>query len=404
MYSKLKSFLFLFALTSFLFSCDKEYSIEGFNIGGGTTGGTSVFTLDGAPGACNGASVQGTYSAGVATTASNNVIITVNVTALGTYTITTNNTNGFSFAGSGTFTQLGFQIIQLNATGTPTNGGTINFRAGAGSCSFSVTVAGGSGGGGGSTGTSVFVFNGSPNACATPMISGTYQQGTALTTSNKVVLKANVTTLGTYMITTTNNGMTFTASGSFTMTGANQDVTFIGSGTPTAAGNINFSIVPSASGCTFTIPVMASGGGGTTFLKATINGVAYEFNTSLSGTNSPTSPATLSADGNQSLPAGGTGTFGVDFINAMGTLTTGAYSNPSASNPTKYIVPNYSPNASTLYSINPIATPQANTFTANLTTYTATAASGTFTGTLYLISGTGPPTLPLTNGTFSVTY
>lgn len=408
MYQKLRSALLFALLITTLFSCDKEYSIEGLFTGGGTTGGTAVFTLDGAPGACNGASVQGNYTAGTDLTASNNVIVTVNVTALGTYTISTNTADGFSFAGSGTFTQLGFQIIQLNATGKPTSAGNIFFRAGSASCSFTVTVAPATGGGGGSSsGTALYVFNGNPNACAAPVISGTYQQGTALTSANKIVLKANVSYAGTYTITTSNNGMTFTATGSFATAGPNQDVTFTGSGTPTAAGNINFSSGPAVSGCTFTVPVTSAGGGGgggTMFLKATINGIAYEFNTSLSGSNTPASPANLTIQGDQSLPAGGTGSLAISFNNFTGILTTGAYSNPSAGNPTRSIIPIYTPSPAVLYSINTSTNPPANTFTGNLTTYTSTGASGTFTGTLYLSNGTGAATLPLTNGSFTVTY
>ncbi len=405
MFLKLKSFFFFAFLVVTLLSCDKEYSIEGYNIGGGTSGGTSTFSLDGTPGVCNNASIQGNYMAGVPTTSANNVVLTVNVTVLGTYTLTTSTTNGFSFAGSGTFTQLGFQLIQLNANGTPTNPGVINFRAGAQSCSFNVTVGGTAGGGGGNSGTSVFTLNGNPNACQTPTIAGTYQQGTALTSSNKVTLKANVTTAGTYTITTTNNGMTFTATGTFANTGANQDVVFTGSGTPTAAGSINFA--PGAAvGCTFTIPVTPNGGGGggTIFLKATINGVAYEFNTSLAGTNSPSAPANLFVQGQQSLPAAGTGQFIITFNNSTGVLTTGAYSNPSATNMIKNVIPIYSPAAGVAYSVNSGTNPATNTFSSNLSTYTTTSATGTFTGTLYLNQGTGAATLPLTNGSFSITY
>ncbi len=84
MFLKLKSFFFFAFLVVSLISCDKEYSVEGFNIGGGTSGGTSTFSLDGNPGACNKASVQGNYMAGVPTTSANNVVLTVNVTVLGT--------------------------------------------------------------------------------------------------------------------------------------------------------------------------------------------------------------------------------------------------------------------------------------------------------------------------------
>ena len=59
--------------------------------------------------------------------------------------------------------------------------------------------------------------------------------GTALGASNTVVLNVNITTAGSYNITTTAvNGMTFTWSGTLAL--GNQTITLTGSGTPTTAG------------------------------------------------------------------------------------------------------------------------------------------------------------------------
>jgi hypothetical protein len=112
--------------------------------GGGGSG--AAFTLTGAPGNCTGATTNGTYTVGTALTAANTATIGVNVTALGTYTITTTTNNGISFSKSGSFTVLGAQNVILNGTGTPAAAGNFNFPAtgtGTGStCTFSVTCNG----------------------------------------------------------------------------------------------------------------------------------------------------------------------------------------------------------------------------------------------------------------------
>ena len=109
--------------------------------GGG--GGSSAFTLSGSGGNCLNSSVQGTYTQGTAVTAANRVQIEVNVTALGTWNLSTSTVTGVSFSGSGTFTSLGTQMITLNATGTPTTAGqqTFTVTAGSSTCTFVITVA-----------------------------------------------------------------------------------------------------------------------------------------------------------------------------------------------------------------------------------------------------------------------
>ncbi len=70
---------------------------------------------------CGSATVNGVYKVGTALTASNTITLPVNVSALGSYTVTTNTVDGISFEGSGTFTSTGNQNITLSGTGTPSS-------------------------------------------------------------------------------------------------------------------------------------------------------------------------------------------------------------------------------------------------------------------------------------------
>lgn len=70
---------------------------------------------------CGSATVNGVYKVGTALGVSNTITLPVNVSALGSYTVTTNTVDGISFSGSGTFTSTGAQNITLNGTGTPTS-------------------------------------------------------------------------------------------------------------------------------------------------------------------------------------------------------------------------------------------------------------------------------------------
>ncbi|MEO8417077.1 MAG: hypothetical protein ABI472_25660 [Ginsengibacter sp.] len=118
--------------------------------GGGTTCNFSVtvspapvgaYTLD-----CAGSAVNGTYYVGSAVNSSNTISLSVNVTAVGTYTLSSGApVNGISFSKSGTFSSTGTQLVVLPATGTPAAAGPFNYTvAGAiGSCPFSITAVAG---------------------------------------------------------------------------------------------------------------------------------------------------------------------------------------------------------------------------------------------------------------------
>jgi hypothetical protein len=105
-------------------------------------GGNAVGTLAGAPGACSPVTVNGFYVESTATGTSNTAGVTVNVTTAGSYTISTNTVNGLSFSSSGNLSVGNNQVINLNASGTPTTAGNQTFTVtfGSSSCTFTVQV------------------------------------------------------------------------------------------------------------------------------------------------------------------------------------------------------------------------------------------------------------------------
>lgn len=222
-------------------------NLSGNGTGGGGTG-TAVGTLGSASGVCTPTSNTGTFTQGVTLTSANTAIVQVNVTTLGSYTISTNTVNGVSFSNTGTFTTLGAQNVVLNGTGTPVSSGNQTFTVtfGSSTCTFIINFAAGQAP---ATGT----LGGAPGACASFTPAGTYTQGIALTSANTVQVQANVATIGAYTISTgTVNGVSFTASGTFATTGL-QNLTLTGSGTPVASGAQNFTVTFGSSTCTFSI-------------------------------------------------------------------------------------------------------------------------------------------------------
>ena len=89
------------------------------------------------------------------------------------------------------------------------------------------------------------VSNYGNSTCANPSsgtINGTMTEGVAVS-GVTMTLYANVTTLGTYSLSSTQNGVTFSGSGTFTTLGC-QLITLTASGTPTAAGSFTWCTIP----------------------------------------------------------------------------------------------------------------------------------------------------------------
>ncbi len=276
--------------------------------------GAAVFTLSGAPTACTGAVVSGVYATGTALTAANTAAISVNVTTIGTYAITTT-FQGMTFAASGAFTATGPNTVTLVGSGTPTTGGvnTVPLTVGTSTCSFPVTV----------TSPAVFTLAGSPASCTTPTIAGTYSLGVALTAANTVTLNVNVTTAGAYVISTAPaiGGMVFSGSGTLAV-GA-QTIVLTASGVPTVAGNNTIPITTGTSNCTFVINVTGSNAVYNINCPGAVANGTYQVGVALGAANTITLPITVSMAGAYTLTTGIVN--GMTFANT-GTLTLGTTS------------------------------------------------------------------------------
>jgi hypothetical protein len=490
-----------------LLSCGKEYSVEegGFLGGGGTTTGTAKFTLNGAPGDCSPVTMSGTYKAGVALDQSNTILIIANVTVIGDYTISTAQINGVTFSGAGVFTTVGTQVITLIGSGTPTDAGNFNYSVGSAYCSFTVPFVAGTGGG---TGTAAYTLNGGTGNCVSPVIGGTYTAGTALTATNTIRIGVNVTTAGTYSLSTNSaNGVTFTGAGTFTTTGP-ATITLTSLNTPTAAGT--FAYKPGTNGCTFSITYVSGTGGGTgsgsalftfnggtgncaspaiggtftagvpltsantvvlavnvttpgtyslttssangvtfsgagsftaagpatisltstntgltegtftytppngcifsivyqpaattngDFLKATLAGVAYQFNNNLTGSVSNGAQSSLDVDGDLSSPGSGADHMLISFYNMSGAITSGTYNPISATNITRFTLLSYFDNSGAEWLLT--------SGTVTLTLTGTTSATATFSGTLSKVDSNQQPTgvtKVLSAGSFKITF
>ena len=92
-----------------------------------------------------GATVSGRYVADTALGSMNTVSLTVDVSVVGPYWITTNTVNGMSFNAISTFISTGSQTVVLTGSGTPTTTDTTEFTVtkadgSGGGCTFSVTT------------------------------------------------------------------------------------------------------------------------------------------------------------------------------------------------------------------------------------------------------------------------
>lgn len=232
-----------FTLNYGLTSC--RFSVTVFDAGAGT----ALYTLGGSPGDCSISTINGNYIVGQAMTGNNNVELTVNVSAVGTYIIPGTTINGVRFSANGTFLNPGIQNIFLYASGTPGSQGLFNYPVNnfTTSCNFPITYT--------STVTNAsYALSGSPGNCTGAVVNGTYTAGTALNAQNFVVINVNVLSPGLYTIaTSTINGISFSATGTFNITGQRQ-VNLAGTGTPIVPGIFN-NIPVSGSGNTCGISV-----------------------------------------------------------------------------------------------------------------------------------------------------
>lgn len=197
--------------------------------------GKSVFTID-----CSNSKAMGTYIQGKELTASNYLSVSVNVTKIGNYTITGTTTNGYNFYGTGVFLNTGIQTVQIPGQGTPTAVQVNTVQLSANGVDVTCTPA-----------VTINVLSPAGTytmSCGSAIVNGVYKVGTALTASNTITLPVNVSSLGSYTVTTnTVDGISFSGSGTFTATG-NQNITLSGTGTPSSTSVKTMTITSNSQG------------------------------------------------------------------------------------------------------------------------------------------------------------
>jgi hypothetical protein len=314
------SYSLLLGFTIFFTSCEKEYSYEGGLITG-MAGGTAIYTLEGDGGNCTGPIINGTYTTGTALVSSDNIQLSVNVTTIGTYTLSTNLVNGIQFSTSGVFTAPGLQTITLTGSGIPLTAGISPFTPPVGlGCTFFVTVT--------NTPPQIaqFTLEGAPGTCSNFIVNGTYTAGVALMSANTVEVMVNVTATGSYSINTnTIDGISLSQSGNFTVTGI-QKIILNGSGTPLTPNIFTFTPNTGTSDCTFDVTVLTPGPPATYVLEsnpdATCNGYSvsgiFFSGTPLTNTNTMAVKVSVTVLGNFTVSTntvnGMTFSFTGDFI------------------------------------------------------------------------------------------
>jgi hypothetical protein len=173
--------------------------------------------------------------------------IRANVTKTGAYNLSTSTNNGITFSANGTFASTGDKDITLTATGTPTSAGNYSFTTNT-NPSVTFTREFGQKSSGGQAVVSSYT-NGQSIVAGTP------------TPGIKQTITANVTTPGTYNITTnTILGSKFVGSGTFTSTG-NQSVTLTLTPSPTTYNGVYSFTLKSNPNATFNITYNPSSGG-----------------------------------------------------------------------------------------------------------------------------------------------
>jgi len=184
---------------------------------------------------CASSVVSGSYMENVALTGANTMTLSVDVTATGQTTITSNTVNGISFSsGVIELTTLGVQNIILTGSGTPLVPGTSSYTitgtgfSAATSCAVDVTIQ---------RQPIAYTIN-----CSGITLSGSYAPGLAMNASNTMSVPVTVNYIGDYTISTNaQNGISFSGSGTFTGKGS-QNVTLTATGTPTDGGSFDYTL------------------------------------------------------------------------------------------------------------------------------------------------------------------
>jgi len=391
-----KYLLIVLAGLFFFIACQKELSVES-----GFAGQEATGSLLDSVGQCKNIAVNGAYIADSTLTSSNYVTVQVNIATGGSYKIMSDGQNGFSFVDSG-FLAPGLQSVKLKATGKPLRAEQTTFSIAFDTtfCSFTVTVV--------SKTPATYALVASGNSCSAPTVLGTYQTGTALTSANKINLQVNVTTPGSYAVsTTTVGGMTFSGTGTFTTVGP-QTITLQGTGTPTTVGANIIPVNAGSTNCSFTVNVTA---GSTNNNSINLSDSAWQFTAGNNFFHGPFFEVfDTTASGAKGLIFQGTTNLATfDTTIQFGVFSPiGSFPNNSTYSSKTGVAAFYyteyltDTSGADIYRANPPSTSYPNPtedLKVTITSYDATTklVTGTFTGTALNKAGTS---VPITNGKF----
>lgn len=206
--------------------------------------------------------LSGSYQTNVPMNAGNFITTTVEVTAVGNYSLSAANGwyfNGIRFVKSGVFTTTGVQTIQIPAAGTPLATGSHGyFLTGDNASNYCFSLVNFTEGPPASP--AVFSFEG-PGLCQLVSTWGEDPAGLELTNANYVEISVNVSAPGAYAIHTGSpvNGVTYRDTGIFRTTGT-QVVRLRGSGVPAASGSFQYQVqANNIMGCSFSKTFQAAG-------------------------------------------------------------------------------------------------------------------------------------------------
>ncbi len=205
-------------------------------------------------GNCSTITVNGTFITNQATADTNFVTVSVNVTSIGTYSITSDSINGYSFSALGNFNSKGIIPVKLLCIGTPKIAGInfINFYYNNSSCEVAINVLSDT------VPKANYTLQGSLGECMDDSVYGAYLTSASLDTSNYISVNVDVQTPGRYSIfSDTVNGYSFSGSGIFMATGV-QPVTLNGSGVPKNTGDDIFELNAKMTTCSFSVAVISA--------------------------------------------------------------------------------------------------------------------------------------------------
>ncbi|MGG5578586.1 hypothetical protein ACPDHL_14770 [Myroides sp. C15-4] len=202
---------------------------------------------------CDQVQVLGDYRIGMRLVSTNKMVLTVDVTSTGYWSITTNTVNGYSFRGSGSFTSTGEQEIVLLGTGAPIQSGINLFNF---TTNSDVTTRSSC------TDISVTVNEISYKVdCSNVSFTGVFKQDETLTASHTAKLSVEIRSTGeTILETNTVNGVYFTSGPLSFDELITREVVLTAVGTPVEAGSFEY-VLQAQTGmeaiCSFELTVIA---------------------------------------------------------------------------------------------------------------------------------------------------